>query len=79
LKIPKFRDFFARSRPLLGLQAGLWTEMRVSLNVKQEVTGKVGTHQLQRLGIKETFENTEILSYFRSFAAITGTLVWIMD
>jgi hypothetical protein len=29
------------------LQAGLWAEMRVSVNIKQELPGRVGTHQLQ--------------------------------
>jgi hypothetical protein len=56
----------------MGLQVGLWTEMRVSVNIKQKVPGKVGTHQLRRLGIKEPFENTKILRFFRSFAAVTG-------
>jgi hypothetical protein len=32
--MPKFRDFFARSQPLLGLQAELWSEMRVSVYIK---------------------------------------------
>jgi hypothetical protein len=78
LKIPKFLDIFARSRPLLGLQAGLWTEMRVSVNIKQEVPGKVGTHQLRRVGIKESFENTKIMRFFHSFAAVNGTSGLIM-
>jgi hypothetical protein len=47
--------------------------MRVSDYIKQELPGRVETHQLQRLGIKESFENTEIQRYFRSFPAITGT------
>jgi hypothetical protein len=32
----------------MGLQAGLWAEMRVSVNIKQELPGRVRTHQLQR-------------------------------
>jgi hypothetical protein len=48
--------------------------MKVSVYIKQELSGRVETNQLQRLGIKEPFENTEILRYFRSFAAITGVL-----
>jgi hypothetical protein len=64
---------------IMVLQARLWTEMKVSVHIKQELPGRVETHQLQRLGIKESFENTEILRYFRSFAAITGTSGRIMD
>jgi hypothetical protein len=78
LKILKFRDISARSRPILGLQAGLWTEMRVSVNIKQELPGRVGTHQLERLGIKESFESTEIQRFHRSFTAVNGTSGWIM-
>jgi hypothetical protein len=44
----------------MGLQAGLWSETKVSVSIKQEMPGRVGTHKLQRLGIKEPFENTEI-------------------
>jgi hypothetical protein len=68
MKIPKFRDFFARAWPLL----------RVSVNIKQELPGRVGTHQLRRLGIKEPFENTKILRLFRPFVAVYGTAGRIM-
>jgi hypothetical protein len=47
----------------MGLQAGLWTEMRVRVNIKQELPVRVETHQLQRLGIKESLGNTEILIF----------------
>jgi hypothetical protein len=63
----------------MGHQAGLWTEMRVSFNIKQELPDRVGTHQLRRVGIKEPFENTKILRFFRSFVAVTGTSGRIMD
>jgi hypothetical protein len=53
--------------------------MRVSVNIKQEVPGKVGTNQLRRVGIKEPFENTKIQSFFRSFVAVTGISGRIMD
>jgi hypothetical protein len=39
-------------------------EMRVSVNFKQELHCGVGKHQLQRLDIKDYFENTEILKFF---------------
>jgi hypothetical protein len=57
----------------MGLQAGLWTEMRVSVYIKQELPGRVGTYQLQRLSINESFENTVILNIFRSFTAVNAT------
>jgi hypothetical protein len=51
----------------MGLQARLQAELKISINIKQEVPGKVGhinntsaTHQLRRVGIKEPFENTKI-------------------
>jgi hypothetical protein len=53
--------------------------MKVIINIKQELPGKEGTHQLRRLGIKELFENTEILRLFRSFVAVNETLGRIMD
>jgi hypothetical protein len=47
--------------------------MKVSVYIKQKLPGRVETHQLQRLGIKESFENTEIQRFLRSFAAVNGT------
>jgi hypothetical protein len=49
-----------------------WTEMRVRVYMKQELPGRVRTRQLRRQGIKEPFENIEILRFFRSFAAQMG-------
>jgi hypothetical protein len=63
----------------MALQAKVWTEMRVSVNIKQELPGRVITHELHRLSIKESLENTEILRFHRSFAAVNGTLGRIMD
>jgi hypothetical protein len=69
------KNFFARSRLLMGLQAGLWAEMRVSVNIKQELPGRVGTHQLRRLDIKEPFENTKILRFFARSRPLLGLQV----
>jgi hypothetical protein len=52
--------------------------MKVSVYIKKELTGRVQTHQLQRLGIKESFENTDIQRFLRSFEAINGTSGRIM-
>jgi hypothetical protein len=60
----------------MGLQDRLQAELKVSVYIKQELPGRLKTHQLQRLGIKE---NIEILRFFLSFAAITGTSGRIMD
>jgi hypothetical protein len=62
----------------MGLQAGAWAEMRVNVFIKQELPSKIDTHQLRRLGIKESFENSRILRMFCSFVAVNGTTGRIM-
>jgi hypothetical protein len=47
-------------------QAGLRAGMKVNVFIKLELAKIVETHQLQRLDIKESFENT----VFRDFFAI---------
>jgi hypothetical protein len=53
-------------------------EMKVNVNIKLELAGRVGTHQLRRLGVEEPFENTENLRIFRSFVAVNETSGRIM-
>jgi hypothetical protein len=53
--------------------------MRVSVIIKQEVPGRVETHQLRRVGIKERFENTKIQRFFLSFVVVNGTSGQIMN
>jgi hypothetical protein len=48
-----------------GFQAGLYAEMKASVNIKQKLPGRVGNQQLRRLGIKEPFVNTEIFEKMR--------------
>jgi hypothetical protein len=49
--------------------------MRVSVYIKQELPCRVGTNQVRGIVLKEPFENTEILGFFRSFKAINGTRI----
>jgi hypothetical protein len=59
----------------MGLQAGLWTEMRVSANIKQKLSVRVGTHQLQRLGILRKYRNSDIFSLVRGRYWTSGWII----
>jgi hypothetical protein len=64
----------------MGLQTGLWVEMKVSFYVKHKLPSRIRkTHHLRRLGVKESSENTEILSFFYSLGAVIETSGRTMD
>jgi hypothetical protein len=49
--------------------------MKVSVNIKQELSSRVETHQFRRHIIKESFENTKIMIIFCSFSLIIGQII----